>query len=99
MRETGHELLWRPPTILNWSKVRRVGAVEVMLEIVLLFPGLDNILLFRSTSTMSAIIVFFKNKVISSLEPWLHYWLENLISVCLKGHLSVARVGSVKLEI
>jgi hypothetical protein len=99
MRETGHELLWRPPTILDWSKVRRAGAVEVMLKIVLLFSGLDDIPLLRSTSTVFAIIVFFENEVISSLEPWLHYWLENLISVYLKGHLSVARFGGVKVEI
>jgi hypothetical protein len=99
MRETGYELLWRPPTILDWSKVRRVGAVKVMLEIVLLFPGLDDIPLFRSTSTVSAIIVFFKNEVISSLEPWLYYWLEILISVYLEGHLSVARLNGVKVEI
>jgi hypothetical protein len=99
MRETGHELPRRPPTFLNWSKVRRVGAVEVMLEIVLLFPGLDDISLLRSTSTVSAIIIFFENKVISSLELWLHYWLENLISVYLEGHLSVARLSGVKFKI
>jgi hypothetical protein len=99
MRETGHELLRRPPTILDWSKVRRVRAVEVMLEIVLLFPGLDDIPLLRSTSTVSAIIVFLENEVISSLEPWLHYWLEDLISVYLEGHLSVARLSGVKVEI
>jgi hypothetical protein len=99
MRETGHELLRRPPTILNWSKVRRVRAVKVVLEIVLLFLGLDDIPLLRSTSTVSAIIVFFENEVISSLKPWLHYWLENLISVYLKRHLSVARLSSVKVEI
>jgi hypothetical protein len=79
--------------------VRAVGAVEVMLEIVLLFPGLDDIPLLRSTSTMSAITVFFENEVISSLSPWLHYWLENLISVYLEGDLSVARIGGVKFEI
>jgi hypothetical protein len=99
MRETGHELLRRPPTIFDWSKVRRVGAVKVMLKIVLLFLGLDDIPLLRSTSTVSTIIVFFENEVISSLEPWLHYWHENLISVYLKGHLSVARLSGVKVKI
>jgi hypothetical protein len=99
MRETGHELFRRPPTILDWSKVRRVGVVEVMLEIVLLFLGLNDIPLLRSTSTVSAIIVFLENEVISSLELWLHYWLENLISVYLEGHLSVARLSGVKVEI
>jgi hypothetical protein len=29
----------------------------------------------------------------------LHYWLENLISVYLKGHLSVARLSGVKVKI
>jgi hypothetical protein len=48
---------------------------------------------------MSGIVVFLENKVISSLELWLHYQLENLITIDTEAHLSVLVVGSVKGEV
>jgi hypothetical protein len=38
-------------------------------------------------------------EILLTLRLLLDCWLENLISVYLKGHLSIVRLGGVKVEI
>ena len=89
MRESLQELLGRSPAVLDGREVGRTSTVEVVFEPVTLLLVLDNVLLLRSSSAVPAIVVFFKNEVVSSNKPGLHNWLENLISVHFKADLTV----------
>jgi hypothetical protein len=66
--------------------------VEVVLEVVIILPIAYDVVFARA---MARITILLKYKDVSSFQPRLHYWLEDLVNTPALCNLSIGVAGNL----